>query len=278
MIRKYFSFLLALALFLMMSQKVVWANSGYEIYLFGVNLRSFEGSNWMKVTAGVLASVLVHELGHALYLESQGKDWSLEATSSGLGISTPDDLSDKECRHFGRAGFLLQTGIGAILAAFEKTRESDFTRGWVSLNAIQAWSYGSREHTAGDDFAVIDKGHGNGDSELFNYSLISLFNFYRVSYPAYKIYLARERLSGSQTGSLDQDLKVQFNYDWDELSSAAENSRRGLGEKGQTQFTHVYRKALWVSQSEAKGRGILNANNNDFSFSSIRNVIFEGSP
>lgn len=277
MIRKYFSFLLVLALFLM-SPKVVWANSGFEIYLFGVNLRSFEGSNWMKVTAGVLASVLVHEVGHALYLESQGKDWSLEVSSSGLGISTPDDLSDEECRHFGRAGFLLQTGIGAILAAFDKTRESDFTRGWVSVNAIQVWSYGSREHTAGDDFAVIDKGHGNGDSELFTYSFISLFNFYRVSYPAYKVFLAREKLSRSQTGSLDQDLKVEFKYDWDELTSAAANSRRGLGEKGRTQFTGVYKKGLWVSQSEAKSRRILNANNNDFRFSSIRNVIFEGSP
>lgn len=277
MIRKYFSFLLVLAVFLM-SPKVVWANSGFEIYLFGVNLRSFEGSNWMKVTAGVLASVLVHEVGHALYLESQGKDWSLEVSSSGLGISTPDDLSDEECRHFGRAGFLLQTGIGAILAAFDKTRESDFTRGWVSVNAIQVWSYGSREHTAGDDFAVIDKGHGNGDSELFTYSFISLFNFYRVSYPAYKVFLAREKLSRSQTGSLDQDLKVEFKYDWDELTSAAANSRRGLGEKGRTQFTGVYKKGLWVSQSEAKSRRILNANNNDFRFSSIRNVIFEGSP
>jgi hypothetical protein len=260
-----------------MSQKVVWANSGYEIYLFGVNLRSFEGSNWMKVTAGALASVLAHELGHALYLESRGKDWSLEVSSSGLGISTFDDLSDKEYRHFGRAGFLLQTGIGAILASFEKTRESDFTRGWVSLNAIQTWSYRSREHSAGDDFAMIDKGHGNGDSELLTFSLTSLFNFYRVSYPAYKAFLAREKLSGSQTGSLDQDLKVQFNYDWDKLTSAAKNSRKGLGQKGRTQLTDVYRKGLWASQSEAKGRRILNANNNGFKLSSIPNVIFEGS-
>ncbi len=64
------------------------AQSDYEFYFFGINLKSFQGSNWLKVTAGAVASVLVHELGHALYLQSQGKDWDLQSSSSGLATHT----------------------------------------------------------------------------------------------------------------------------------------------------------------------------------------------
>ena len=106
------------------------AQSDYEFYFFGINLKSFQESNWLEVTAGAVASVLVHELGHALYLQSQGKDWDLQSSSSsGLAIHTSDTLSENQYRNFGRAGFPLQTFIGAVLTTFDKTRHSDFTKG-----------------------------------------------------------------------------------------------------------------------------------------------------
>ena len=77
------------------------AQSDYEFYFFGINLKSFQESNWLKVTAGAVASVLVHELGHALYLQSQGKDWDLQSSSSsGLAIHTSDPLSENQYRNF----------------------------------------------------------------------------------------------------------------------------------------------------------------------------------
>lgn len=160
------------------------AQSDYEFYFFGINLKSFQESNWIEVTAGAVASVLVHELGHALYLQSQGKDWELKSSSSGFAIHTNDNLSDRETQNFGRAGFVLQTGIGAILTAFKKTRNSDFTKGWVSINAFQICSYKGRNHDIGDDFEMIDKGGGNGDFEFGVFYLMSSYNLLKLDVPA----------------------------------------------------------------------------------------------
>lgn len=158
----------------------VTAQSDFEFYFFGINLKSFQESNWLKVTAGALASVLVHELGHALYLQSQGKDWEFKTGSSGLAIHTSDPLSDSQCRNFGRAGFALQTFIGTALTVFESTRYSDFTKGWVGMNAFQVCSYKGRDHDMGDDFAMIDTGGGNGDLELGVFYLASSYNLLKL--------------------------------------------------------------------------------------------------
>jgi len=157
------------------------AQSDYEFYFFGIKLKSFQESNWLKLAAGAVASVVVHELGHALYLQSQGKDWDLKASSSsGLGIHTSDPLSKSQYCNFGRAGFALQTGIGAILTSFEKTRNSDFTKGWVSMNAVQVYSYQGRNHDTGNDFEMIDRGGGNGDLELGLFCSISSYNLLKL--------------------------------------------------------------------------------------------------
>lgn len=160
------------------------AQSDYEFYFFGINLKCFQESNWLKVTAGAVASVLVHELGHALYLQSRGKDWKLKSSSSGFAIHTYDNLSERESQNFGRAGFALQSGIGAILTAFEKTRSSDFTKGWVGINAFQICSYKVRNHDMGDDFEMIDRGGGNGDFEFGVFYLMSSYNLLKLDVPA----------------------------------------------------------------------------------------------
>ena len=161
------------------------AQSDYEFYFFGINLKSFQGSNWLKVTAGAVASVLVHELGHALYLQSQGKDWDLQSSSSGLAIHTPDPLSDSQYRNFGRAGFALQALIGTALTTFEKTRYSDFTKGWVGMNAFQVCSYNGRNHDIGSDFKMIETGGGNGDMELGVFGLVSSYNLLKLDSMVY---------------------------------------------------------------------------------------------
>jgi len=167
------------------------AQSDYEFYFFGINLKTFQESNWVKVTAGAVASVLVHELGHALYLQSQGKDWDLQSsTSSGLAIHTSETLSQNQYRNFGRAGFTLQTFIGAVLTTFEYTRHSDFTKGWVGMNAFQVCSYNGRNHDIGDDFEMIERGGGNGDLELGAFYLISSYNLLKMNIPAQMSYFS----------------------------------------------------------------------------------------
>ncbi len=167
------------------------AQSDYEFYFFGINLKTFQESNWVKVTAGAVASVLVHELGHALYLQSQGKDWDLQSSSSsGLAIYTSDPLSENQYRNFGRAGFALQTFIGAALTTFEKTRYSDFTKGWMGINAFQVSSYNGRNHDIGNDFEMIERGGGKGDFELGVFYLISSYNLLKMEMPAQTPYFS----------------------------------------------------------------------------------------
>jgi len=55
-------------------------------------------------------------------------------------------LTGSEMRNFGRAGFALQSLVGTGLTLFRQTRDWDFTKGWVAMNAVQVISYQSRRH------------------------------------------------------------------------------------------------------------------------------------
>jgi hypothetical protein len=155
---------------------VCHAESNYEINIFGINMKTFKNSNWIEVAAGALSSVLVHEMGHALYLTSQDKDWELSAAFSGLAIETDAHLSNAQYRNFGRAGFALQSLVGAFLTFFDSTRNSDFTKGWVSMNTFQISTYSLRSHHAGSDFELIEKGNGNKELEFSAFAFISEYN------------------------------------------------------------------------------------------------------
>lgn len=162
--KKSTAVILAIVIAILAQPCISSAESNYEVYVFGINLKAFRNCNWIEVTAGAVSSLLVHELGHALYLETQGEDWDLSVSSSGLAVHTNARLSDSQYRNFGRAGFLLQAGIGALLTSFEGTRHSDFTKGWVSMNAAQIWTYDLRDHDNTNDFDLIEK--GGGDTRL----------------------------------------------------------------------------------------------------------------
>lgn len=159
------------------------AQSDYEFYFFGINLKAFKNSSWLMLTAGAVSSMLAHELGHALYLESQGKKWNATASSSGLAIHTNNHLNDSQYRNFGRAGFAFQAGIGAVLTSFQSTKHSDFTKGWVSMNAAQLWTYDQRAHDSGDDFALIEKGHGDKRLDFGVLALVSQNNLMAIVSP-----------------------------------------------------------------------------------------------
>jgi len=159
------------------------AQSDWEFYFFGVNLKTFKESNWLMVTAGAVTSMLAHELGHVLYLESQGKDWNLLPSSSGLAITTDNYLTDKQYRNLGRSGFALQTGIGAILTSLDSTKHLDFTKGWVSMNVVQLYTYEHRKHDNGDDFALIEKGNGDKRLNLGALAFITQNNLLAIESP-----------------------------------------------------------------------------------------------
>jgi len=207
--KKRFPLFLALV-FLLLSPNPAFSESSFEFIFFGVNIKALENADWKKVAVGALASILVHELGHALYLEMQGKDWDLKASGSGLAIETSDVLSDEECREFGRAGFLLQTSVGFLLTSFEKTRQSDFTKGWTATNVAQVWSYNWRSHDEGDDFAIIDRGHGDAESDHYAFCLLSMANFMRMDLPMVQTPMTDGRWRDSEGLFMDRDRGVEF--------------------------------------------------------------------
>lgn len=161
---------------LLLQLSVCHAQSNYEINIFGINMKTFKNSNWIELAAGAVSSVLVHEMGHALYLTAQGKDWDFSAAYSGLAVETSDQLSDSQYRNFGRAGFALQSLVGAFLTFFDSTRNSDFTKGWVSMNTFQISTYSLRSHHAGSDFDLIEKGNGNKEAEFSAFAFVSEYN------------------------------------------------------------------------------------------------------
>jgi hypothetical protein len=160
---------------------MAFAQSGFDFYFFGQNIKSFQNSNWKKVVAGAFASICTHEFGHAIYLESRGKSWDLNASiSSGFSIHTNENLTDPERSNFGRAGFALQSLVGTGLTLFEETRHLDFTKGWVAMNAVQVFSYQGRRNNNDDDFALIEQGGGDSDLEFAAFSFLSMNNLLRL--------------------------------------------------------------------------------------------------
>lgn len=159
------------------------AQSDYEFYFFGINSKAFKNSNWLMITAGAVTSMLAHELGHALYLESQGKGWDFSGSSAGLAVSTSNNLTDSQYRNLGRSGFAFQAGIAALLTTFESTKRLDFTKGWVCMNAVQLWTYDHRKHDRGDDFALIERGNGDKRLDFSALALISQNNLVAITSP-----------------------------------------------------------------------------------------------
>jgi hypothetical protein len=210
------TFLLCVLLTFLLIPSTLWGKGGYSISFLGVNLKTFQGSNWMMIAAGAAASILTHELGHALYLECQGKDWHLETSSSGFAVTTTNSLTDKQYRGLGRSGYLLQAGIGFLLTSFNVTAKSDFTKGWVGMNMVQSLTHKWRDHNGYDDFAMIDRGQGNGESSFRLFSSVSIYNFLKANSESVKVIFAAKGFQDKKSPMRNEDLDLRFN---DEASS-----------------------------------------------------------
>ncbi len=182
MTKKALTIILAVAIILQPCVSV--AKSGWEFYFFGVNLKVFKESNWLMVAVGAATSLLTHEFGHALYLESQGKNWDISTSASGFVVRTNDNLQDSQYRNFGRSGFAVQTGIGVLLTSFESTRHLDFTKGWVGMNTAQLYTYDLRGHNDGNDFELIERGNGDKRLDYGSFVFITQKNLLAIENPA----------------------------------------------------------------------------------------------
>lgn len=113
------------------------AQSDWEFYFFGVNVTNIKGGDISGMVVGATTSLFVHELGHVLYLKSQGKGWKVTTSKAGIGVWSEDYFTNNQHKKLGRAGFALQALTGAILLTADSTKETNFTKGWIGMNMLQ---------------------------------------------------------------------------------------------------------------------------------------------
>ena len=141
---------------------IAFCGDNWEFYIFGVNVDRFKDMNWLTA-AGVVSSVVVHEVAHMLYLDLNGIDFWLERDGFRLAVCRDQPLSHHKARVCARAGFVSQLIIGSFLPG-----DSDFTVGWVGIVNYQLFSYGFDRP---GDFRNIELHGGDSDKEYQAFSL-----------------------------------------------------------------------------------------------------------
>ncbi len=149
----------------------------YQFYFFGINSKFIQEAKWQQIVIGASASVLTHFAGHIAY----GKIIGADVDTQGFWKDTIHNGSPSEVINFSRSGFIAQSAIGLLLTSFEKSRNWDFTRGYVAMSAVEIWSYPIRNQYGGD-IENINKYGGDGSLEWTGYSALALHNMLRINY------------------------------------------------------------------------------------------------
>lgn len=148
-----------------------------DFYYFGVNTKTFKEANYWKAGAGVLASVATHTAGHYAYAGLTG----MSVRQDGLFEVVDGNSPAHNLREFFAAGFALQNGVGLILTTIPATRQSDFTKGYVSAAFAETVLYPAIYRDNGDLHQLNEHG-GNGDLAYGIFTGIATYNMLRVNW------------------------------------------------------------------------------------------------
>lgn len=148
-----------------------------DFYYFGVNSKAFKEANYWKVGAGALTSIATHTAGHYVYAGLTG----IHVRQDGLSEVVDGNLPTHNLRDFSIAGFAFQNGVGLILTTIPATRQSDFTKGYVSAAFIETAFYPVAYKTEGDFNQLSEQG-GNGDIAYGIFTAIATHNMLRVNW------------------------------------------------------------------------------------------------
>jgi hypothetical protein len=144
--------------------------SDWEISIFGINPKDFEGRKPLPIIVGVLTSYGVHELGHYMMANIVGMNPSLRWDKGPVvwaGGAEYDNASDREKLWFHSGGFLAQIIVGSMLTIAEDTRHSDFAFGFNSSTMVIASVYtitGGKNYETSDIQNINKYGNGNGNA------------------------------------------------------------------------------------------------------------------
>ena len=149
-----------------------------DFYVLGVpELGWVAGCRWELFAIGAVSSLLVHEFGHYLALETTGtrSDWSY------FPECTYWPGSDGDGRVVAASGFMLQHAVGTALTSLGRYRESDFTRGYTLSSFLVTASYPFRNNGSGD-FHSFDR-HGGNAGLLYGVACVfALHNLLRIEW------------------------------------------------------------------------------------------------
>lgn len=146
-----------------------------DFYYFGVNTKTFKEMNYWKAGLGVLASVGVHAGAHWAY----NGIFDMGAEQNGFLEVADGNCAPQKVREFSQVGFAAQNLGGLILTSIPKTRQSDFTKGYVVASWVEIVSYSLWNGDHGD-FNMSASHGGNRDWEYALSLFVATHNILRV--------------------------------------------------------------------------------------------------
>jgi hypothetical protein len=151
----------------------------YKFYVLGMDYDYLKQADPWQVALGAGAAFAAHYGGHVAYGWIRGMSMRLE----GLSEIYSRNETAADVRWFNRAGFITQGLIGLALTSFEKSRQWDFTKGYVALSLVETVSYPVRFIGSQDgDLHNIGNSGGSEHWEHAAFSALSLHNFMRTPF------------------------------------------------------------------------------------------------
>lgn len=148
-----------------------------DFYYLGVNAKTFKEANYKAVALGAVASVATHTAGHYAYAGLTG----MRVQQDGLLEVVDGESPEHHLRGFSMAGFALQNGVGLILTSIPATRQSDFTKGYVTAAFAETAFYPVIWRNNGDLHQI--KEHGGNDDLMYGiFTAIATHNMLRVNW------------------------------------------------------------------------------------------------
>lgn len=151
---------------------------GWDFYFFGVNTKTFKEADWKMVALGAATSVAVHTAGHYAYAYAHG----MNIKQDGFCEAIQERYPDQRMREFSQAGFVAQHLVGVILTTIPKTRQTDFTRGYVAFSWAQTATYPLFFNNNQGDLNVSHRYGSDRDLEYLAYMAVATHNILRVNW------------------------------------------------------------------------------------------------